>query len=453
MSIRLRLATVFTVATAVIFAFGAWLFVVELSSGLLNLLDSQLKADLVQAGRLVSTPARSGTAGLPVPGQVILQVFDSSGHLRGATPDSGDTLLLTAAQLRQGRTSALSITTTLENEPERVVAEPFRAHPGWVAVAATSLGTIDRAVSDVESGLVIAGIVVLLIAGLGSYGLGRAALSPVERLRREVAALSDTGRGATVAVPRTNDEIAALAQTMNELLARLHNALDRQRAFVADAAHELRTPFAVLQGELELASRPGRDPEELTAALERASQEAARLTRLANDLLLLARSDEEQIEVHAEPMALRPLLLESARAFAGKAEEAGVTFRVEASDELVALLDSDRMRQAVDNLLHNASRFAPVGSEIVMAASARGHDLVIEVSDSGPGFPPEFLPHAFERFSRPDSGRARAGGGTGLGLSIVQAIATAHGGKALARNRAEGGASVALELPGAVTAP
>ena len=290
----------------------------------------------------------------------------------------------------------------------------------------------------------------LLIAGLGSYGLGRAALSPVERLRREVAALSDTGRGATVAVPRTNDEIAALAQTMNELLARLHNALDRQRAFVADAAHELRTPFAVLQGELELASRPGRDPEELPVALGRASQEAARLTRLANDLLLLARSDEEQIEVHAEPMALRPLLLESARAFAGKAEEVGVTLRVEASDELVALLDSDRMRQAVDNLLHNASRFAPVGSEIVMAASARGHDLVIEVSDSGPGFPPDFLPHAFERFSRPDSGRARAGGGTGLGLSIVQAIVTAHGGKALAGNRAEGGATVTLELPGAV---
>ena len=115
-----------------------------------------------------------------------------------------------------------------------------------------------------------------------------------------------------------------------------------------------------------------------------------------------------------------------------------MTFRVEASDDLVALLDSDRMRQAVDNLLHNASRFAPVGSEIVMAGSARGHDLVIEVSDSGPGFPPEFLPHAFERFSRPDSGRARAGGGTGLGLSIVQAIATAHGGKALAPQQGRG---------------
>ena len=107
MSIRLRLATVFTVATAVIFAFGAWLFVFELSSGLLNLLDSQLKADLIQAGRLVSTPAKAGTTGLPLPGQVILQVFDSSGHLRGSTPDSGDALLLTAAQLRQeiGRAS------------------------------------------------------------------------------------------------------------------------------------------------------------------------------------------------------------------------------------------------------------------------------------------------------------------------------------------------------------
>ena len=168
MSIRLRLATVFTVATAVIFSFGAWLFVAELSSGLLNLLDSQLKADLIQAGRLVNTPAKAGT-GLPLPGQVILQVFDSSGHLRGSTPDSGDALLLTAAQLRQGRTSTLSITTSLENESERVVAEPFRAHPGWVAVAATSLGTIDRALSDVESGLVIAGIVVLLIAASFSF--------------------------------------------------------------------------------------------------------------------------------------------------------------------------------------------------------------------------------------------------------------------------------------------
>ena len=132
MSIRLRLATVFTVATAVIFAFGAWLFVVELSSGLLNLLDSQLKADLVQAGRLVSTPARSGTAGLPLPGQVILQVYDSSGHLRGATPDSGDTLLLTAAQLRQGRTSTLSITTTLENESSASPrSRSGRTRDGW----------------------------------------------------------------------------------------------------------------------------------------------------------------------------------------------------------------------------------------------------------------------------------------------------------------------------------
>jgi len=235
---------------------------------------------------------------------------------------------------------------------------------------------------------------------------------------------------------------------MNELLGRLHESLHRQRAFVADAGHELRTPFAVMQGELELASRPGRDPEEISAALGRASQEARRLTRLANDLLLLARSDEEQLELHLEPVQLRALLIESRRSLAGSGEKAGVSCRVEADGELTALVDRGRLRQAMDNLLLNALRFAPSGSEIVVSATARGQDVVLEVTDSGPGFPVEFLPHAFERFSRPDS--ARAGGGAGLGLSIVQAIATAHGGRASVRNEEGGGATITLELPGRV---
>ena len=448
MSIRVRLATAFTLAAAVLFALGAWLFVMALSSGLLNLLDAQLKADLTQAGRLVGSP-KTSVATLAIPGQVNIQVFDAAGHLHGSWPDSSDVPLLTSAQLREARVSSLSVTVRLEDETQRLVAEPW-SRRGWVVVAATSLATVDRALSDVEVGLVIAGVAVLVIAALGSYALGRAALSPVERLRREVAALFQRGRGAVVAVPRTNDEIAALAKTMNELLGRLDESLRRQRAFVADAGHELRTPFAVMQGELELASRPGRNPEEISAALGRASEEAGRLTRLANDLLLLARSDEEQLELRPEPVRLRALLIESCRSLAGSAEMAGVSCRVEADEVLTALVDAGRLRQVVDNLLHNAVRFAPSGSEIVVRAAARGQDVLLDVTDSGPGFPVEFLPHAFERFSRPDS--ARAGGGAGLGLSIVQAIAVAHGGRASLRNERQGGATITLELPGRVIA-
>ncbi|MGD0085076.1 MAG: ATP-binding protein, partial [Acidimicrobiales bacterium] len=245
----------------------------------------------------------------------------------------------------------------------------------------------------------------------------------------------------------------ALATTMNELLGRLHEALARQRAFVADAGHELRTPFAVLQAELELASRPGRGRHELESALARASEEAGRLTRLANDLLLLARSDEDQLAARRREVRMESLLLESAHSFSGRTGGAGARCRIEADSSLVALVDPDRIRQAVDNMVDNALRFAPAGSEVVIRATARLAELVIEVTDEGPGFPPDYLPRAFERFARPDSGRTRSDGGTGLGLAIVQAIALAHGGRATARNRTGGGASVVLDLPGAVVAP
>jgi two-component system OmpR family sensor kinase len=118
-----------------------------------------------------------------------------------------------------------------------------------------------------------------------------------------------------------------------------------------------------------------------------------------------------------------------------------------AAPSLIAVVDAGRIRQAVDNLVDNALRFAPPGTQVMICAGIAGPALVIEVRDPGPGFPPDFLPHAFERFRRPDQGRARSAGGAGLGLAIVQAIAVAHGGKAEARNRSEGGAAVRLDIP------
>ena len=379
-----------------------------------------------------------------------MQVIDASGKVRGATADTGNASLLSPNELSQARHGRILVTNTSEGEPERVMAAPLKGHPGWVAVASVSLEALNGALSHVTRELVVAGVILVVVAWLGAYALARAALSPVERMRREVAALSEREGAPGVRVPPTRDEVAALATTMNELLTRLRRALARQRTLVADASHELRTPLAVLRGELELGGRPGRTQEELAATVARAGEESARLARLTEQLLFLARSDEDRVTPHREPTDVTEMLNRSAARAAARADAPGVSCEVRAPADLTARVDPQRMGEIIDNLVDNAVRFARPGTPIVLSAQAVGPDLTIEVADSGPGFPTEFLPHAFERFARPDSSRARSDGGAGLGLAIVRAIAQAHGGSAEARNRPEGGAVVRLELPGCV---
>ena len=444
MPIRLRLAVAFAVAAAAIFALGGWLFISSLSSAQLGAIDSQLAVQLSQAGQYLAAGGPSGQAASgPAPGEYLVQVIDAAGRVRGASRDTGTVPLLTAAGLALARHGPISLNRTIDDENTRITAAPLPGRPGWTAVAGLSLESFESTMSQAEREVAGAGAIFVVIACAGAYRLARAALSPVERLRRQVAALSARDEESSIEVPATRDEIAALAATMNDLLGRLQRALSRQRAFVADASHELRTPLAVLRGELELADRPGRSREELTAAVRSAAAEADRLARITSDLLLLARSDEDRLSLRLERTELRPLLAHSAELTRPRLAEAGLTCRVDVPADLRGRIDPDWISQAVDNLLGNALRFAPRGSEIVLAARASGTDLDIEVRDDGPGFPAEFLPHAFERFRR--SGRSR--GGAGLGLAIVQAIAAAHGGVAAARNKPGGGAVVGLHLP------
>jgi two-component system OmpR family sensor kinase len=454
--IRLRVALVFALALAIAFALGGWLFISQLSAAMLRSTDSALTARLSQVSRdpeAETAPITAVTPGGPGPGEYIVQVVDASGRVRRASPHAGHASLLTRAELARARRGDITLTRAIDDQPIRLLAAPFPEQDGWVGIAGVSLAASDGTLRQVTAGLLIGGTAFVILAGIGAYWLARAALAPVERLRRETAALSEDDTGATLRVPGTHDEIAALAGTMNDLLMRLRRALARQRAFVADASHELRTPFAVLHGELELAGRPGRSKEELSVAVASAAEETSRLTRITDDLLLLARGDENKLSLQLERTDVTSLLARSADRARARADAAGVTCRVEAAAGLMAAVDAGRIRQAVDNLLDNAIRFAPRGTQVVIRAGIAGPSLVIEVSDAGPGFPAEFLPHAFERFRRPDQGRARSAGGAGLGLAIVQAIAAAHGGKAVAANRPEGGAAIRLEVPAAVDGP
>jgi signal transduction histidine kinase len=314
-------------------------------------------------------------------------------------------------------------------------------------VVGSSLEPSDLAVARVRNAAVLGGPPAVLVAAIAAWLLASAALRPVERMRRQAADISEHDPDTSIEVPATRDEIAALARTMNGLLGRLQDALARERGFVADAGHELRTPLAILRAELELASRPGRTNAELAQAVSAAAEETDRLARLAEDLLSLARTDEGSTHIHRERAELGPLLAATVHRASAKATELGVDLELVVDQGLVVDVDADRVRQALTNLIDNALRHAPRSSAVRVAATRSGDAVVMEVADAGPGFPLSFLPHAFERFRRADAARSRDGGGAGLGLAIVRSIAEAHGGTATAANLTTGGAVVRIELP------
>jgi signal transduction histidine kinase len=247
-------------------------------------------------------------------------------------------------------------------------------------------------------------------------------------------------------VPASRDEISRLAETLNAMLERLQAAVEHERRFVADASHELRTPLALLRTELELALRRPRSHEALEEALRSASQETERLTRLAEDLLLIARSDAGELPVRRERVPAAEVLNVVARRFGRIAAAKGRDLDLVPPDGIVLDADPERLEQALGNLVDNA--LVHGAGRIVLSAEPDGDLVALHVQDEGAGFPGDFLTGAFQRFSRP--GESRSGKGSGLGLSIVDVIAEAHGGSAGARNRPEGGADVWIAVQPAV---
>jgi two-component system, OmpR family, sensor kinase len=296
-----------------------------------------------------------------------------------------------------------------------------------------ALGDRDEVLTSLLGLLLILGPAALLLAVFAGYRLAGAALRPVESMRREAAEISSETSGRRLPVPEARDEVRRLGETLNEMLERLDEGLLRERRFVADAGHELRTPLSLLRTELELALRRPRSTEELQAAIRSATEEVERLIGLAEALLVLDRSGAAAQLEEIDP---RELLDAVARRFGTRAGAEGRTLEVSASGRFEG--DRRRLEQALGSLVDNALTH---GQGTVRLAAEHDHgEMVLLVSDEGPGFPEEFLPYAFERFSRADD--ARTSGGAGLGLAIVDAVARAHGGRASAA-----GATVTLVLP------
>jgi signal transduction histidine kinase len=310
-----------------------------------------------------------------------------------------------------------------------------------VAVLARSLESRDESLDHLRHELLIFLPVALLAASLGGYALAAGALRPVEDLRRRAEAVTP-GEPSNLPVPPAGDEVSRLALTLNDMLARLQAAVEHERRFVADASHELRTPLALLRTELDLALRRPRSREELESALRSAAEETQRLSRLADDLLLIARADQGPLPIRLEVVAAGDLLADAAARFAVRAEHQGRELRVEKT-ALEIEADPLRVGQALANLVDNALTYGERAVEL--AAEERDGLVELHVRDEGSGFPHHFRARAFDRFSRADEARSR--GGSGLGLSIVELVARAHGGTVGLADCPSGGADVWIAVP------
>ncbi|HYT39695.1 MAG TPA: ATP-binding protein [Acidimicrobiia bacterium] len=296
-----------------------------------------------------------------------------------------------------------------------------------------------------------------LLGGLLSAGgwlLAGAALRPVRRMSQEADAISLAQAGRRLPQPEGEDEIAQLGRTLNAMLDRIEAAFARERMFLDDASHELRTPIAVLRAELEVALLESGDREALERSLRSALEEAERLARLAEDLLVLARATAGRLPLRRRPVDVRALVEQAVhRNVNGSAgRSSGPVVRVD-GPEARAVVDPARLDQVIANLVGNARRFAR--REVRVRVASDGDDVLIVVADDGPGFPDTLLPVVFDRFTRAEAARSHeAGAGAGLGLAIVAAIVRAHGGTISAANGPPlGGAAVVVRLPIDETGP
>jgi heavy metal sensor kinase len=294
---------------------------------------------------------------------------------------------------------------------------------------------------------------VTLLASAGGWFLASSALNPIDRITRAATQIgaSDLSRRLNLNLP--DDEVGRLAATFDQMLARLDAAFERQKRFIADASHEMRTPLTILKGEVEVALNRPRTAKEYRETLEQVNQTTNRLTALVEELLLLARADNRQYPLQVERFDLAELLSDEINYLTPRATDKAITLNLAAPDHLILEADPDKLARLFMNLIDNAIKYSEAGDTVRVSAGAVHDGVRVEIKDTGPGIPAEHLPHLFDRFYRVDKARARqlsdpnGQGGAGLGLSIAQWLAEVHGGRIDVTSHPGHGTTFSVHLP------
>ncbi len=315
-------------------------------------------------------------------------------------------------------------------------------HGQHVLQVAAPLDARNRTLRGMMLILVGLGLVATVGTFLGASWLAGRAVQPVHQITDQAEAIGAGTLAHRIRADAFSAEYQRLVQVLNTMLARLDGAFQSQRRFTADASHELRSPLTAMRGEIELALRKPREPEEYRRVLASVLEEVERLSETAFDLLTLARSDAGVLPARLRADDLVPPVRAAATRLGIAASEKGVELELDLPPAAPAILNAALVGRLAWNLIENAVKFTPSGGRVQVSVRADGDGPALEVADSGPGLPESDLPRLFDRFYRGDPARVRPGeaGGTGLGLSIVRAIAEAHDADLCATNGPAGGA-------------
>lgn len=422
-SLRARLTLVATALFTVAVATGSILLVTIQRYSLLRVLDQSAASAAADVAAQITRDPTNPVVDLAVGGVAAVQVVNAHdvviAQSQSAYPVSP---LLDPGQLSRARTGVrINIDRANPDTQLRVLALPVGSR---TVLVATDLTRIDDSVRILGQAALIGAPLAVLLMAAATYAVAALTLRPVEELRHGAADITATGLAdQRLPVPGAQDEIHRLAVTLNAMLDRIDSATQRQRAFVGDAAHELRSPLASLRVQLEVAQRLGPIT---NAMIEDVLVDVGRVERLVKDLLALARFDEGRVILRSEPVPLGELL----REVVGSYRHARVPVTLDDAAPVTVSGDPDGLRRVAVNLIDNAVRHARTGVRVAVADGQRGEQptVVITVTDDGRGVAPEERERVFDRFYRVNASRSRESGGTGLGLPIVRDLVRAHGG-------------------------